>query len=181
MTDDMSRQAQLVEAVLFLENESMSVERIAKTTELTELDASRALEELSAHYAEYAHGMELIEQGGEYLFMPKKHLWEDLKEHYGRKVDRRLTKAALETLSIIAYSQPITKKEIDSIRGVSSETIIKLLRDKDFIQIVGHRDSPGRPILYGTTKKFLKNFNLSSISSLPRLSEIDQERFEDES
>lgn len=175
-----SRIVQLVESVLFLENEGLSLDKITKLTGSTELEVSGALEKLKTYYADSRHGLELIIQAGEYQFSPKEHLWEDLKERYGKRVDKRLSKAALETLSIIAYSQPITKREIDSIRGLASDTIIKLLRDKDLIKPVGFNEGPGKPILYGTTKTFLAYFNLPSISALPKLSELDQQRFEDD-
>ncbi len=178
--NELSDEAQILEAILFLENDAMSIEKLAKSTHYTELSILDALHELIAFYHAHDHGIELIRQGDNYQFLPKKRLWPTLKEHYGKKIDRRLTRATLETLSIIAYSQPITRKEIESIRGVSSETILRILKDKDLIRVLGSKDSPGRPSLYGTTKNFLKNFNLSSIASLPRLNEIDEERFNEE-
>ncbi|MDD3941563.1 MAG: SMC-Scp complex subunit ScpB, partial [Sphaerochaetaceae bacterium] len=95
----------------------------------------------------------------------------------GKKVDRRLSKAALETLAIIAYSQPVTRRDVENIRGVASDNIVRLLREREYIKVVGRKDVPGHPCLYGTTKKFLFEFNLPSISALPKLSEIDQVRF----
>jgi segregation and condensation protein B len=103
-----------------------------------------------------------------------------LRSCYGKRVDRRLSRAALETLSIVAYSQPITRREIDNIRGVASDTIIRLLREREYIKVVGRKDVPGHPCLYGTSRKFLFEFNLSSISALPKLSDIDRLRFETE-
>ncbi len=173
----LSKVAQIIEAVLFLENDALTIERLSKLTDHTELVVSNALDELIHYYQQSSHGIELVNRSQYYQFLPKEHLWPHLKDHYGRKIDKRLSKAALETLSIIAYSQPITKKEIESIRGVSSETILRILREKDLIKVTGYMDGPGRPKLYGTTRKFLKNFNLTSISSLPKLNEIDEERF----
>jgi segregation and condensation protein B len=100
-----------------------------------------------------------------------------LRACYGKKVDRRLSRAALETLSIIAYAQPVTRRDIENIRGVSSDSIVRLLREREYIRVVGRKDVPGHPSLYGTTKKFLFEFNLPSISALPQLSEIDRMRF----
>ncbi len=74
----------------------------------------------------------------------------------------------------------MTRKDVEAIRGVSSDTILRLLKEKELIRVVGYSDGPGRPSLYGTTTKFLKNFNLSSIASLPRLNDIDEERFQHE-
>ena len=105
-------------------------------------------------------------------------LYDDLRQTYGKKVDKRLSRAALETLSIVAYSQPITRKEIDNIRGVTSDTIVRLLRDREYIKIVGRKDVQGHPCLYGTSRKFLFEFGLQSISDLPKLSDIDRMRFD---
>jgi len=84
----------------------------------------------------------------------------------------------METLSIVAYSQPITRAEIESIRGVSSDNMIRLLVSRNLVQEVGRKDAPGRPVQYGTTQDFLKVFRLSSIADLPKLDELDTERFE---
>jgi segregation and condensation protein B len=104
----------------------------------------------------------------------------DLRERYGRRYESRLSRAAMETLSIIAYSQPITRQEIESIRGVSADAMIKLLAARDMIREVGRKEAPGRPVQYGTTKEFLKLFRLASIADLPKMDELDQERFEPE-
>lgn len=175
----LSEEAQIIESILFLENDSVSLEKLVKLTGFTELAIGDAVADIRQFYEGHSHGIEISEQYNTYQFLPKKHLWPALKEHYGKRIDRRLTRAALETLSIIAYSQPITRKEIESIRGVSSDSILRILKEKDFIFTSGHKDSPGRPSLYSTTPKFLKNFNLKSISSLPRLSDVDEERFSD--
>lgn len=111
---------------------------------------------------------------------PKQDLWSSLKDHYGKKKDSKLSKAALETLSIIAYSQPITRAEIEGIRGVGADNMIRFLLDKELIKEVGKKDAPGKPIQYGTTKEFLKYFRLESIADLPRLDELEHERFERE-
>ena len=94
--------------------------------------------------------------------------------------DGRLTAAlqAMETLSIVAYSQPITRKEIDNIRGVASDSIVRLLREREYIKVVGRKDVQGHPCLYGTSRKFLFEFGLKSISDLPKLSNIDRLRFD---
>jgi len=173
----LSPDARLVEVILFIENEPTSGDRIGR---LTGLDATRvdiALKELATYWEEHMHGLDLIEANGAYTFLPSADLHGKLKECYGKKVDRRLSKAALETLSIIAYSQPVTRRDVENIRGVSSDSIIRLLKEREYIKVVGRKDVPGHPGLYGTTKKFLFEFNLPSISALPKLSEIDAARF----
>jgi segregation and condensation protein B len=96
-----------------------------------------------------------------------------------QKNEAKLSKAALETLSIIAYSQPITRSEIEGIRGVqNADTMMRLLLDKNLIRETGKKDVPGKPILYGTTREFLKFFRLESIADLPKLNEMENDRFE---
>jgi segregation and condensation protein B len=170
-------EAREIEVILFLENEPVSMEKLTRMTGFSRKTAETALEELSAHYRLFMHGLELRETQGNYQFVPAEDLHDQLRRCYGKKVDRRLSKAALETLSIIAYSQPITRREIDNIRGVTSDTIVRLLREREYIKVVGRKDVPGHPCLYGTSRKFLYEFNLHSISALPKLSEIDRQRF----
>ena len=123
-------------------------------------------------------GIELAMITGGWCLVPKKEYWEVVKEFYGSKREGRLSKSAMETLAIIAYSQPITRAEIESIRGVSVDNMIRLLMDRNLIKEVGKKEAPGRPTLFGTTKDFLKLFRLNSIAELPKLDEDEQERFE---
>ena len=99
---------------------------------------------------------------------------EYLKKFYRVKSKDKLSKPALETLAIAAYRQPITKAEIEDIRGVNVDGVIKTLADRLLIRITGRKDAPGRPILYGTTKEFLDRFGLSSLNELPKLSEFTE-------
>lgn len=170
--------ARLIEALLFLESDPLSIPRLVQLSGLDEGDVTQALDEIAVHWRDHMHGLDLVETQGAYQFVPCADLHERLRECYGKKVDRRLSKAALETLSIIAYAQPVCRREIERIRGVSSDTIIRLLLERAYIAVVGRKDVPGRPCLYGTTKKFLFAFNLPSISALPKLSEIDKLRFD---
>lgn len=176
----LSKEARIIETILFLENDSVSRDRLLTMSLLEPNDLDTAIEELKEHLDLYMHGICLSTKHGRYQFLPAGDLHEELRSCYGKKVDRRLSRAALETLSIVAYSQPITRREIDNIRGVSSDTIVRLLRDREYIKVIGRKDVPGHPCLYGTSRKFLLEFNLRSIAQLPKLSEIDQERFEDE-
>ena len=175
---NISDNAAFIEALLFLENEPMSVERLQKMTGLSEKQVTEALEELTEAYYADNHGLSLVENSETYSFVPVTRLNDKLRSCYGKKIDRRLSKAALETLAIVAYSQPITRGEITKIRGVVSDSIIRILRERDYIKVVGRKDVQGHPCLYGTTRKFLYTFKLESISELPRLSETDRQRFE---
>jgi len=167
----------LVEAVLLLESEPVELNLLAKITELSKDVVVEALAQLREEYARPVHGLEIVEIAGGYALSPKAEFWGQLRNRYGKKNEHRLSRAALETLAIIAYSQPITRGEIESIRGVQVDSMIRQLLDRNLIREVGKKDVPGKPTQYGTTKDFLKVFHLSSIADLPKLSEMDQERF----
>ena len=168
----------IVEAVLFLENEPVDLKSLVRISGLSKETVEIVLDRLTDHYRGDEHGLELIKTADAYHFTPKKELWEQLKDRYGKKNDNKLSRAAIETLSIIAYSQPITRAEVESIRGVSVDATIRILTQKSLIQEVGKKEAPGRPSQYGTTKEFLKLFRLSSIAELPKLDELERQRFE---
>jgi len=176
----LSREAGLVEAVLLLESEPLELRRLAAAAGLEPERAEAAVNELREALAEGGHGLEIVEIGGGYSFAPHRDLWESLRGRYGKSAENRLSRAALETLAIVAYSQPITRAEIESIRGVQADGMIRLLLARSFIREVGRKDAVGRPVQYGTTKEFLKAFRLASIADLPKLDGLERERFEQE-
>lgn len=177
MEPEAATEAALVEAVIYLEGDALDEKAIASITGLPRERVEQALAHIRASYTDAHHGIELIAVAGGYTFAPKSPVAEPLQARYGRRNDSRLSRAALETLSIVAYSQPVTRGEIEGIRGVSAEGMLKLLTERDLIRIVGKRDAPGKPVEYGTTKEFLKLFRLSSISELPKLDEADREKY----
>ncbi len=168
----------LVEAVLYLEGEPLTVSAIAKISKLSGEVVEQCIENLQALYKEQNRGVELTKMMGGWMLMPKKELWDALKERYGKRNEGKLSRAAMETLSIIAYAQPVTRAEIESIRGVSADNMIRLLVEKQLIKEVGKKDIPGKPSQFGTTKEFLKVFGLGSIADLPKMDKSDKERFE---
>ncbi|MCQ2613161.1 MAG: SMC-Scp complex subunit ScpB [Treponemataceae bacterium] len=172
------KETSLVEAILFLESEPLTEDAIAEISLLAKDIVQMALETLKERYSQESCGLELVQITGGWVLMPKKDLWQYLKERYGRKNEGKLSKSALETLSIIAYSQPITRSEIEAIRGVSADNMVRLLLERNLIRETGRKDIPGKPIQYGTTKEFLKFFRLNSIADLPKLDETESERFE---
>lgn len=174
----MDKETSLVEAILFLESESQSIQNLSRISELSEDVVKLALERLEEKYRSEDSGIELIQITGGYTLAPKKDLWNFLKERYGKKNEGKLSKAAMETLAIIAYSQPITRAEIEALRGVSADNMIRTLLERNLIKEVGKKDVPGKPIQFGTTKDFLQLFRLNSIADLPRLDETESERFE---
>ena len=175
---DLSREAGIIEAILFLESEPVDLGQITRISGLDKDVVRQVLADLVEHYSRDSHGITLGEIGGGWLLSPKEDLWDGLKDYYGRRSDDRLSRAAMETLSIIAYSQPLTRAEIENIRGVSADGMIRLLLRRNLIKDVGRKDAPGRPVLYGTTRDFLKAFRLKSIADLPKLEELDRDRFE---
>jgi segregation and condensation protein B len=178
VTQNIEKETALVEAVLYLETNPIDEAAIAKICNLSKDIVISALDNLSKRYAESNSGIELARIGGAITFSPKKEYLELLKERYGKKNEGKISRAAMETLAIIAYSQPVTRSEIEKIRGVSADNMIRLLMEKGLIRETGKKDIPGKPALYGTTKEFLKLFRLNSIADLPKLSEADTERFE---
>ena len=174
----LDKESALVEAILFLEAEPLDLKTICRISGLSKEVVLEVIEKIRDRYSRGEHGIELVELGGGFLFSPKKEFWEVLKERYGKKQEGKLSRAALETLAIIAYSQPITRAEIENLRGVSADSMIKLLLSKNLIREVGKKDAPGKPVQYGTTKEFLKMFGLKSIADLPKLDEYEKERFE---
>ena len=174
----LSTEIAIIESILFLESEQVSIEKLTRISGLSKDVVRAAVEQLQEKYSDLHCGLEVAHIGEGYCLAPKQQYWEVLKDHYGKKNENKLSRAGMETLSIIAYSQPITKAEIENIRGVSSDGMIKLLVQRNLIQETGRKEAPGRPVLYGTTKAFLKLFRLSSLAELPKLEDIDKERFE---
>ena len=175
---ELEKETALIEAILFLEGEPLDEAGLAKISGFSREIAVKALENLEERYSAADCGLEISHIGGGYTISPKKEYWEQLREQYGKKNDSRLSRAAMETLSIIAYLQPVTRTEVEAIRGVQADNMIRMLFEKNLIREMGKKDVPGKPIQYGTTKEFLKIFRLGSIADLPKLDESEAERFE---
>ena len=175
---EFTKETALIETILFLESDPVAPKVLAQKAQLSEEVTEKCIEHLKEKYSAEDSGIELEMITGGWCLTPKKEYWDVLKEFYGSKREGRLSKSAMETLAIIAYSQPITRAEIEQIRGVGVDNMIRLLIDRNLIKEVGKKEAPGRPTLFGTTKEFLRLFQLNSISELPKLDEDDQERFE---
>ena len=174
----MEKETALIEAILYLESDPLDEGSLSRISGLSREVVNQALEALGAHLGEENSGLELLHIGGGVMLSPKKEYWDTLKERYGKKNENRLSRAAMETLSIIAYSQPITRAEIKDIRGVEPDNMIRFLLEKNLIREMGKKDVPGKPSQYGTTREFLKLFRLNSIADLPKLNEKEVDRFE---
>lgn len=174
----LDKEEALIEAILFLESDPITLLALEKITDFPKEAVIQAIENIREKLSMIDRGLELVEIGGGYQLAPKIEFWEYLKGKYGKKNENRLSRAAIETLSIIAYSQPITRNEVENIRGVAADGMIRLLLARKLIKEIGKKDVPGKPVTYGTTNEFLMLFKLKSISDLPKLSETDTKRFE---
>jgi segregation and condensation protein B len=168
----------LIEAILYLEADPLDEAALVRISGLAKDVIQEALRNLEERYSHADSGVELSRIGGGVMISPKREYWDSLKDRYGKKNESRLSRAALETLAIVAYSQPVTRAEIEQIRGVSADNMIRLLIEKELVREVGKKDVPGKPVQYGTTREFLKFFRLESIADLPKLSESENDRFE---
>ena len=136
---EFNKESALVETVLFLESEPLSVKMISNKAQLSEEVVEKCIEKLKERYDSESSGIELTMVTGGWCLTPKKEYWNVLKEQYGAKREGRLSKSAMETLAIIAYSQPITRAEIESIRGVGVDNMIRILLDRNLIKEVGKK------------------------------------------
>lgn len=169
----MRRLTQLIEAALFSAAQPLGIEELGKLVP----DASReeiraACEELRRHYDDGAHGIELAEVAEGYQVLTRGEFAEAIAAAQIVTRPRRLSTAALETLAIIAYRQPVSRAEIEEIRGVSADGVLRLLHERELVEVVGRAEGLGRPLLYGTTSKFFELLGLRDRSELPRLEEL---------
>jgi segregation and condensation protein B len=178
MDVQVEKETALIEAILYLEADPLDEAALVRISGLAKSVVQEALGKLEERCRHGDSGVELSRIGGGVMISPKREYWDKLKDRYGKKNETRLSKAALETLAIVAYSQPVTRAEIEQIRGVSADTMIRLLMEKALVREVGKKDAPGKPVQYGTTREFLTFFRLESIADLPKLSESENDRFE---
>lgn len=155
-----------VEALLFVASEPLSIKQIAKLVRSTEIEAAATLQQIESDFSE--RGIVLREIAGGYRFASAP-LARDVVEAYLLPPKTNLSTPALETLAIVAYLQPVTKSEIEAIRGVSAESVVSTLLDRTLIAEAGRKDVVGRPMLYKTTPDFLEAFGLRSLDDLPQM------------
>lgn len=160
----------IVEGILFISDEMLSIDDLAELIQKDSRAISESLGRLAALYPEGQHGFWLRNLGNRYQFVSSEFMQPYLEKLYKPKF-QKLSKAALEVCSIVAYHEPITKGQIEKIRGVSSDGPIRQLQDKNLITEAGRKETPGRPILYKTTENFLSVFGLSHLDDLPQKEE----------
>ncbi|REJ82950.1 MAG: SMC-Scp complex subunit ScpB [Bacteroidetes bacterium] len=180
----MNQLNQHIEALIFCSEQSISLDDIAGSLKLTfdweptESEILHAISEIKLKYEseDFPFGLEEISEG--YQFLSKKDFHPTISALIQHKAKKKLSVAQMETLSIIAYKQPITKSEIEHIRGVNCDYAIHKLLEKDLISISGKSEGPGRPVLYSTSKNFMDYFGLKSAKDLPQLKDIHVEQNE---
>ena len=164
----------VIEALIFASESPLPLEKICAVLDgVDKTEVKDALDKLIAAYEERQSGISIQEVAGGFQFRtrPELALW--IKKLKGTKPGS-LSPAALETLAIVAYRQPIVKAEIETVRGVDVSAPLKGLLEKKLIRIMGRKDAPGKPIIYGTTKKFLEVFNLKELTDLPTMRELTE-------
>lgn len=158
----------VVEALLFASDTPLEAERIREVLELESVEAAREfVETLRARYAD--RGLQIVEVGGGYRMITRPELAPWLVRLARARTKSRLSRPALETLAIVAYKQPVSRPEMDAIRGVNSEAVLENLLERRLIRIAGRKEAPGRPYLFETTREFLVAFGLRDLSDLPKV------------
>ena len=171
----------IVEALLFSSDTPLT---LAKLKEIIEKESTKTIRQvlnnLMKKYQQSSSALQLIEIAGGFQIVSKEDYFPYIQKLYKGRQAARLTSRALETLAIIAYKQPVTKSEMENIRGVNVDGVIKTLLERNLITIEGRQKAPGNPLLYGTTKYFLEYFGLKNLEALPKLKEIDDLLKEDD-
>jgi len=163
----------IIEALLFASEKAISLEEICQVLEADDKNTLKELiEELKGEYESQARGFRLIKVAGGFQVCTHPDFAPWLAKLFRSRRISRFSKPALETLAIVAYRQPVSRTEVESIRGVNVEGVLRTLLEKGMVRIRGRKDSPGRPLIYGTTSQFLEYFGLNSLSELPQLGEL---------
>jgi len=165
-TNSLNPTTKALEALLFAAPGLSSVEQLSQALNVSKSEVEQSLEALSAHLT-LEHGLRLQKIRNQYQLITAPEHAEMIEKLLGLEVTSRLTQAALEVLAIVAYKQPTTRPEIDSIRGVNSDGVVKSLLAKGLIEELGRSEAIGRPILYGVTNEFFQHFGLESLDQLP--------------
>jgi segregation and condensation protein B len=175
--DDKSIDFGILEALLFSTHHPLTGQRLGELLDIKSQKAIRkAVQDLNQQYEDSARTFRVEQVAGGYQLLSLPEYGDILKRLHQREADAKLSKAALETLAIIAYKQPILRADIEAIRGVACGETIRSLMEKHLVNIAGRAEEPGRPILYGTTKRFLQLFGLNNLKDLPQSEELPKPR-----
>ena len=163
--------AQIIEGVLFVSGEGVDIDVFKNKFEMNDKEFNKCLDILKQKFNEES-GINVIQYKGKVQLCSNPKIAENIAEILNPIRERSLTKAALETVAIVAYKQPVTRIEIENIRGANSDYAVQLLQSNNLIEVVGRKDTVGKPLLFGTTDNFLKRFGLESIDALPNYNEL---------
>lgn len=164
-----------IEALLFVNERPITLDqlkRVFKTVKITDL--KKIIHDIKRSWEDRCGGIQIIEIAGGYQMLTNKTYASYIRDFYKTRHSEKLSKPALETLAIMAYKQPVTRNDVEVIRGVNSDGVVNHLLNKELIKIVGRKDVAGKPYLYGTTRQFLEYFGLKSLDDLPKLEEFPQ-------
>ncbi len=163
----------IIEAILFVNERPVTLNQFRDVLEgVSGADIKTALASLTQDYENRQSGIKVVEIAGGYQMFSNPKYASYIRAFYKTKHKEKLSKPALETLAIIAYKQPVTRTDIELVRGVNSDGVVNHLQNKELVKIVGRKDIPGKPYLYGTTKQFMEYFGLKSLEDLPTLAEF---------
>ncbi|MCX5669112.1 MAG: SMC-Scp complex subunit ScpB [Candidatus Omnitrophica bacterium] len=163
----------VIEALIFASEKPITTEQIKKVLDnLDSLSVNKIITELKNDYQAQSRGLRIVEIAGGFQMTTCSDFAPFLKKLFKNRYSDKLSKPALESLAIIAYKQPLTKSEIESLRNVNVDGVMKSLIDKNLIRICGRKKIPGRPFVYGTTREFLEHFGLKSLTDLPKMEDF---------
>lgn len=163
------------ESMMFVWGEPLEAKNAGDVFNISGKEAIEIFRELKKEYDDEQRGIRIREIDGSFQFVSNEENYDYLRTICTPVKTKRLSQAALEVLAIVAYKQPVTKSEIDSVRGIKSDRVLEGLANKDLIEEVGRSDSIGRPMLYGTTQTFLRYFDLSNIKDLPEIEDLEDD------
>lgn len=172
---DIEQNKSAIEALLFVAGEPVAASDLKGVTELSEAEIKEILDGLVSEYRARNGGVRIIEIAKGYQMVTNPDCARWIKKFRNTNTSSKLSMPALETLAIVAYNQPIIKAEIEQVRGVNSDGVMKTLLDRRLIKIMGRKEMPGRPLLYGTTREFLQYFGLKDLTELPTIKELNRE------
>lgn len=170
-----------LESLIFASDKPITLKDLELTlttyfdTEIRKEDILESIEQIKARYSSSDFAFEMVEIANGYQFMTKGLFHPVVGQYLKLESKKKLSRAALETLAIISYKQPVTKTEMESIRGVNCDYGVQKLLDMELVEITGREEGPGKPLLYGTTEKFMDHFGINSLSDLPQLKEFETE------
>ncbi len=170
---DIKKIKSIIEGLLFASGEPLSIEDISDILQIEKFEVKKILDEMIVDFDRELRGIQIICFNDKYQMGTRPEHIEYIRKLLNPQSKQSLSRAALETIAIIAYKQPVTRQSIDSIRGVKSDRVIRNLIEKRLVTDVGRLDAPGKPILLGTTEEFLKYFGLKDLSELPKVEDLE--------